>query len=216
MRFGLIFSMSLPLIASFGCKPQSQSELQSLDNYAAGKTINTNFCSASASELKPQKDRLLLSDRILFDAETAKDSAKMKDLRAQVVAALSAVPTNVQKMYLAMDGYVYVHAKTEELCGAKKSDNLDDHACFRFGRDPDGKRERVLDIYVQPTREAIRHNVVRQFGYVYTQFLARMTYKGVKNDIPRYEFQDEPQKLFNQKLAVASAFVADHASSVLD
>ena len=52
--------------------------------------------------------------------------------------ALTAVPPSIQKMFLTLDGYVYIRSDVEKICGAGK--NSDEAvACFRFGKDPDGK-----------------------------------------------------------------------------
>lgn len=190
------------------CKPSATSSVRTLDNFAADATVHQNFCGASAAVRQAEPARFILADRVVFDDVVARDPGRLRVLKDEVIASLTAVPPNIQKMFLAMDGFVYVRGDVGQIC-SEAAEGEGAASCFRFGQDPDGVRARVLDIYVAPSEPAIRHGLLRQFAFVYTQFLARLRFDGIRNGVPSYTFLEESQPLLDAKLAVADAYLDD-------
>ena len=203
---GLIYTMQ-----NCGREATDAATLQSLDNLAAGRRIHTNFCAASGSELKDPK-RTVLQSHIVIDQRIS--GSTYKDLLTETRAALTAVPPTVQAMFVAAGGSILVTPDAKARCasavGGRENDSIND-SCYILGPIPEEGIQQSLDILVAPTAESIRHNLVRQFGYIYARFLTRLKFNGYTNTGIKYFslMADVPDSLKADKDALAGAYLAD-------
>jgi len=158
------------------CKPsRNLSDVQSLDNFAAGEVVNRNMCSASP-------DRFGAAIAKAFDVQIdSKLQSGAEVLFQETMIALSAVPSRVLEEFSRFNGKVIVADEPSKYCGP----GLADDAVRRFAAEgaqavescflvtmpsnrpanssvaPFGQRMVVI---LGAKKRSIRHATVRQFG----------------------------------------------------
>jgi hypothetical protein len=149
-----------------GCKPKSaeESTTKTLDNFSRDDSdaVSSNACVGSKKKQTPRK--------ITF--EGVADSKKSK-LRNAVNTAYSAVPWRLHQWVLASKGSVVVSNKSSKICG-KSLTKTESNFVKEAGEHPESCWQlsgKNIKLVLPDDEKAIRHNLVRLAGYVYTQAL---------------------------------------------
>lgn len=199
----------LVLIAATGCKKSAGSQVQSLENLAAGRTINQNFC-AAPKKLAKDPERSLLYNRIVIDDDTAKNVKWASHLVAEATAAMTAIPPDVQRAFLQANGFINIHKSAGHRCAhGSQADLGEPTACVLIAPDPDVNAKQSLDIYLEPDPAVIRHELVRQFGYFVSQVLPRINAAPVRPGAPLTLASDDSEGMKARKNAILAAYLKD-------
>jgi hypothetical protein len=100
------------LLAS-ACKPAAQnsgSQLQTLDNFTAGKRIKTNECAGNPAMENDATLKDILAEAAARVSDPDSDQARKKLNTAAVRQAFSAVPPSLQAQFLGMGGRILLAA----------------------------------------------------------------------------------------------------------
>jgi hypothetical protein len=170
------------------------SSLATLDNVAANAKLRGNECRGEEDAALPSgafnaakyAGRVMIPDaRIVVEGVDAATAAKLKD---EVKIALTAVPAYSQRLFDKLTGNVLVTTNAAKLCGAVISDPSKPQymtpeavdtieSCTllidRRSGATDGS-DRTLALVIKATPDAIRHGLVRGFGYMHAQFFPRL------------------------------------------
>lgn len=221
MRFSLCAALVLTL-SLVSCK-SPHSKQASLDNFAAGAAYKTNLCSGSRAEQEALKDATPIP--MIVDVA---DKTQNILLRTEAVVALSAVPPKLVDRFIKMNGTITITPFANQTCRMLMAANRDQLrfaaegqdsilACTTMSSRPSTNGMQSLDMFVDADADAIRHALVRQFGFFYAQMLSRMLATGKPNEhTPTYLLQAAPNMAFEQQSdLLASAFLRDIAASQL-
>jgi hypothetical protein len=199
-----LIQLSVLVCVFVACKPKAVSTLKSLDNYAAGARVRTNDC---AGDPKLSSDRVgqqiasdLESKHMKFELSSGADKTA---LSTAVKNAFSALPMDVQGMFLALQGQIVVTKDANQYCTvmdrlsvgqsanskqaeitALKEGKETVSACYWF-MPPDvfekvykvrqSKRAgQIFTVFVKDDVQEIRHGLVRAFGYMVAQVSPRI------------------------------------------
>jgi hypothetical protein len=188
-----------------GCKSDtSESEVRTLDNYAAGTRLRTNDCSGDPNLVNDRVGRQIGTDleakHLKFELSPGANQAL---LAAAVKNAFSALPMDVQGMFLAMQGQIVVTKDAHQYCtvvdrvaaGQTSSSKEAEISALKEGREtisacywfmpPDvfekvyqvrqNKRAaQIFTVFVKDDVQEIRHGLVRAFGYLVAQVSPRL------------------------------------------
>jgi hypothetical protein len=135
------------------------------------------------------------------------DKSKRAELYKSAAIALTSVPLSIQKIYEHLGGTIAISSNPEPYCNnatlnpnlpsflPKESKKNTSDGCFVFERHSNGHR---LHIVIRADHQAIRHNLVRIFGYQTAQFIAHLEYFK-KNE--RFELNSRPSDSFEKAKA---------------
>ena len=98
-----------------GCKPMAQSDLQTLDNFAAGNRVSVNSCKAPA-ELIESAERNYLRDRIEADFQSRVSVETLKSMKEVARVVATAIPGALQLQFTALGGRVIITDKSNKIC----------------------------------------------------------------------------------------------------
>lgn len=199
-----LVQLSAILCLLIGCKPDGLSKTKSLDNYAAGERIRTNDCSGDPKLANDKVGRQIAADleskHMSFELSSGADR---DDLSASVKKAFSALPMDVQAMFLALQGRIVITKDAHQYCtvtdrmmaGQTKAGKEAEISSLKEGKEtvsacywfmpPDvfekvykvrqNKRAgQILTIFVKDDVQEIRHGLVRAFGYLVAQVSPRI------------------------------------------
>jgi len=191
---------ALALLAGLGCKPTSQSSLQTLDNFAAQKRLKDNSCAG-----RPNDQYLPSVEAIMSRVSGSTDIEVMGAVRS----AVAAVPETLRSLFLALDGTIKLDSNPRRFCGDAKGGNSagqETYSCFAFRELTAGGG---VAIVAKNHPDAINHSLVRQFGYFYAQYLSKHSYEyDASGRVTKAARSDNPG-LRARKTAVANAFLSD-------
>lgn len=191
-------------------KSGSLAENKSLDNMLISSTdVNRkNNCEANPSAGKPKNPAMAV-------VEFAPDVKNRESTyRSAVEQTLGSIPEATQEYFVKeYRGAITVTYKAADICGEKRSDpksplylepNLraDIAGCF-IEEEPakDGKRPKV-HIYMMPDETVIKHNFVRTWAMLFSQYWARKNTDGTSAP-------EEPAKLSEVKEQLAETFLRE-------
>lgn len=220
--------------ASFGCKRPDSSRLKTLDNFAAGKRVKTNVCSGDPALANLDGlDVVLTSLRERIDYETKADKAAIE--RA-VTESFSAVPPDVQNLFLMLNGRILVSDNANSICtdmdrhmaqGMDKTLKADELAalkedldkvtsCYLFGTPSltkrlKGQERQMLTIVVPGLPAEIQHSIVRSVGYLVSNVFSHLIYS--EGDGVITWISEENPSFTNKKEEIAAAFLKDVGAS---
>ena len=231
------------IITLFSCKPLSESEsgAKSLDNFAAGSKVNDNDCSASPNhdingkatsnyELSARNaaSRNLLHYSVKADYGSGKLGLnEYKNLKEIARTALTAIPSDVQELFLSQKGEIVITEQANAICtndmiehfkGDKRNvkkaelDSLKEGlsgiaGCYIFVPERKGE-EQLFEIYIDANESTIKHGLVRVFGYMLGEFYSRMMPRN-KKATDYVMVAQEPEKSRAKKKALVTAFFKD-------
>lgn len=184
----------LLLIAVTSCKTGGDSNLESLDNYSRSgdAALKVNVCSGANGkdfnlywgEGATAKDRIQV------------DSPLKEQLKPAIQKSLTAVPDGLQDWFFDKGGRMIISANASELCKAEASRKSDlsetaaaYHSCWKIeaGKFPviyinanaDIARSKFISTGsdLEVLTQEMQHSIVRSFGYVFSEVLARLTPK---------------------------------------
>jgi hypothetical protein len=193
-----------PIFILLACKPQDFSRTKSLDNYEAGARVRTNDCAGDPKLTNDKVGRQIAADleakHMSFELSSGADRTA---LSSSVKNAFSALPMDVQGMFLALQGRIVVTKDAHQYCtvtdrmmagqtptakeaeiSALKEGQDTVSACYWF-MPPDifenvykvrqNKRAgQIFTIFVKDDEQEIRHGLVRAFGYLVAQVSPRI------------------------------------------
>jgi hypothetical protein len=210
-----------------GCKPQPpNSEVQSLENFAAGELIKRNSCDSSPEAVKSDAVVKLMKRSFVEGPKT---------LRDQVEKAVAAVPRDYLELFESLGGRVRVTSQVgiycdpilNEITGFRQG--FVSEACYQLDPEPDS----FAQIVVLNTPEAVGHHIVREFGFVFSQILAKsnivvqgnklkiQSSSGVRSDL--VEIRGQLMESFLKdvvysphfNLETVRPFIGDHSSKIV-
>lgn len=179
-KFRITTTIVIGMTALSACKPKTAplSQAKSLENFAAGEDVRINVCSAPFNELDAKDPRKKVT--AFFDV---KDAGVAQKATGELMLALSAVPDDAFRLFQMDKGKVLVSENAAKYCsfnGAVKFKGKSPVFQSCFVTIPYGsgktKMEKALEgrtLVVSPDTAAIRHGIVRSFGYFVADFLAR-------------------------------------------
>lgn len=200
---GISLSILALSLGSSGCKELNEgqeSDTKTLDNFAAGKIVNKNVCSgtntvprdyfaeasfadvrATATGSQGKITEADLDTKVIILTDDGKQLGSSE--RSAVVNAYQALPREVQDMFLAFKGKIFVTDNVETHCGSMYSSKKDDvtymsnearnkiNSCWR-SRTVSGRP--WLEVILPNNAPGIAHNLVRTFGYLISQYWLNM------------------------------------------
>jgi hypothetical protein len=227
--------LSSVLVLSVSCKKMETSRLQSLDNFAAGKRVQTNVCAGNPALSNDAGLQQLLQEveRRIVDQDSNAET-KSKNRKA-VRDAFSALPPFAQSQFLALGGQVLLSKDANKLCTAsvvergqrlKRSDDelkllregyADVKACFVLANPAEleatgiASKSQLHMIIIANQPAEVSHNFVRVFGYMNAQLSARMAVQGdfISRDTQAVLTADYSQKFEASRRQIAQAFLDD-------
>ncbi len=177
---------SLLLVVSTGCKPPKpktaageSASLKTLDNFAAQKTVRQNRCEARPGDATRTQPA---AARIVVDPEL---STRFPDALPALRTTLGAVPDEVQAYFVEQfRGEIHLTEDANTVCTESFSDADSPlyvpetqrkavAGCFRETEAATETTRPKLVVYLAPNAEAIRHNLVRVFGWMFTKIYAK-------------------------------------------
>jgi hypothetical protein len=213
-----------------GRRIDNEADLRTLDNFAAGKRVKTNKCSGDPSLARHDGLNVVLSALLgRIDWETTADKAVLTEA---VNAAFSAVPADVQNIFLTLNGRILVTNKSNAVCTdmdrqmvdatskqykeselkALKEDLSSVSACYLFGvpslvKRATGKSAQLMTIVLPDDPNEIRHSLVRTMGYLVSNVFSRLIYSSQDKVIT---WISEENPVFTQlKDKLAKSFLKD-------
>lgn len=201
-----VATVSLVLMS---CKPSGDdSSGKSLDNFARGNGENarTNLCGFA-----------ITNERYLELAPSAKAkinriSGKSMQLRLQAASALTAVPAPIQTFFYGSGGRIILSDHVEVDCkaavltegerkfvGERSNQQV---GCWRRN----GER---VEVVLAADAKVIRHNTVRMFAYLYSQYFVERFALAKLPDNIKYAVDKGVSRFSKQRSVLASAFLAD-------
>ncbi len=172
--------VSLISVTNSSCKKLNNSNLQSLDNFAAQQTLRDNSCVGDGKSVKFQS---------LIDS--VKISGGSADSRRAVRDSLAAVPAGLLNFFVLSEGVVNITNQPVASCSKGSSTDLANqakyektHSCatqgirknFKANAQTVSKILPPIDIYITDDAAVIRHYLVRQFGLVFFGTYSRTAY----------------------------------------
>jgi hypothetical protein len=152
-----------------GCKPQQNlgSDEKSLENFASQSLLKTNACIGDPGELGTDSVNAIVAGI---------KGKRNAELDRAVREAVSAVPENLRDAFVALSGEVVLVDDTDLMCRPDEQllatggndAKYEFSACYRY-RPASTEAPRLLQIVMKPDATQIRHGLVRQFGYFYTE-----------------------------------------------
>lgn len=207
MRLLIASAVFSALLAS-ACKPNggNTSQVKDLTNFSLGGDAVKNECVGDQ-----KSGKRLLASRVVVKGPSAEGNAAA--LKAEVAKALSAVPAEVDAAASALGLAIIVSDTASDTCNAVlggasrqiKSGKLD--ACFLFQK-PKGEKPApaTLAIYVKSDVSSIRNALVRELGYVTSQFIPDVRLDDAGQLILQQERDANFAKL---KATVTASYLAD-------
>jgi hypothetical protein len=166
-------------LGSLGCKKPT-SRLKTLENFASGKDVRVNACTAPADQLDRKDPRNKVA--VFIDVG---DTQFAKKLSVELILALSAVPDAAFKIFQAKNGKVLVTPDASKICnfkGALKFNGVSPVAKSCLVYTPFGTTSKKFlkamegaTLVIVPDATAIRHGVVRSMGYMLADTLDKDT-----------------------------------------
>jgi hypothetical protein len=212
MRLPIAITVVSLVVAGIGmsCKPPAGSEVQSLENFAAGKVLRTNVCSANIDEIEP-------GDLDKFEIMVDEKDPVKKDLIWSVVRlSMSAIPDELKYLLQLDNTKVLVTPNAKQLCGANAfatgSDSFKDRkavSCFIHTNDTTESMKGMTFVF-SPHPAYINHILVRNVGYAYSQYYAWKYTLVDRNGNPT---KVNTVNYADLRMNLAEAFLQDIASS---
>jgi hypothetical protein len=172
----LVFSILVLLVC---CKPSSEpSNLQSLENFAAGSVVNKNNCSAA-----PALQKSLLADN-LFNAHVQPKGQIDDQALANAKLAATSLPRRVRDLFHRLGGRIVVASDVVEQCNNIIQGIPTSKKFFAEGKSvidscalllPESQDQQVFEVFIADKAETIQHGLIRQFGLVTSQILSRVS-----------------------------------------
>lgn len=190
VRFQILLS-ALILVALMSCKPPGTgSNLNTLENLAAGKTINWNECQNPS--LPDSKVQEILSTDFIEGGDSQTRTAAAK--------AYLMIPDELKRIFAdKLRGKIVLTKDTKELCAASD----DAAACYTsFNRNG-------MAIVLKDEKKLVAHHLVRQFGYILSQVLPKMDEVQASHVVILN--QEDRDDFAAIKVNLASAYLADLA-----
>ncbi len=226
--------LSSLLYVAQNCGKNPSSRLKSLDNFAAGRRVKTNVCSgdpALANEDGLNVALSALTGRI--DYETKGDK---KQLEVAVKTAFSAVPADIQNLFLTLNGRVLVTDNANGVCTnmdrqmasglgkafkaeelkALEEDMNSVTSCYLFGvpsitKQITGQDGQMLTLVLPGSVTEIKHSLVRSIGYLVSNVFSHLVYSMSDNVITWVSLENP--SFTAKKDEVAAGFLQDVAKS---
>lgn len=202
----LLFSLLVMLVMP-ACKPAGQSSVASLENFAAQETLKENRCIGSAASLKSASVETLLESL---------DGPIDSSLRIAVRESLAAVPAKVRRLFMDLGGRIKLVPDTESLCGqflgetkygGRTGNTIE--GCFII-READGEGNPAQMVVVLKSEVlAIQHGLVREFGYLFSQYISRLRVTRSGDKITAVSGNEDSPGMARRKTALANAFLSD-------
>jgi hypothetical protein len=156
------------------CKHTTGSQVQSLENFAAGSDLHLEQCSANAQGTSSPR---LLTQRLAFDGSQAQAS---KDALAQLAASvLTALPAEVDAAAYYSGLHIVFSDRTPDICSAELSSPPADTSTLTScivlaGVNSDGKNGHQLAVYMKPDPAILQSSLIREMGYFVVQYLGSL------------------------------------------
>ncbi len=191
-----------------GCKPKSNSDTKSLENFSAGSEIRVNHCSGDPDKFASRKDVHGIGINVNgVDAKTA------EKLKTEAFIAMSAVPPTFVNAFKVWGGKLLITSEIDKLCSLggmiPEAATGGVRACsltIPITQKTVNPGERGLTIVIEPSAISIRHSLVRAMGYLMVQeFAEHINFQGDSN-FSSAEF-------FRLEAMLTKAYLADLASS---
>ena len=152
-------------VATYSCKPKSQSQLRSLDNFS-GVSSRSNTCLADPSkQYEAAQHPMTAVIRLIGPMASGLDTP----LKAKLQHAIVNIPEPVQRIFALSAGKVVVADNSKELCAAAnvvntstKNDESKDSCLVYIAPSPANKQ--VLHLVLPPDMGRIQHNIMRLVG----------------------------------------------------
>lgn len=164
-------------VLPIACKPAASSDIKTLENFALNEDVRINVCSAPVDELEKRDPRKKVSSFI-----EVSDAALAKELSAELILALSAVPDAAFDIFQARKGKILVTYDAPRFCGFAgavqfKGKTPTFRSCMvnipvGSGKTAQTKAFEGLTLVTVPDAKAIRHGIVRSMGYMVADTLA--------------------------------------------
>lgn len=228
-------AISFALVAAASCKKMETSRIKSLDNFAAGKRVQTNVCAGNPELSADAGLRQILQEveRRVVDKDS--DTETKSKNRKAVSDAFSALPPFAQSQFLGLGGQILLTKDANQLCTAsviergkrlKRSEDelqllregyADVKACFVLANPAEleaagitSKSQLHLIIIANQPAE-VSHNFVRVFGYMNAQMSARLAVKGDfrSKDTQAVLTSDYSREFEDSRRQIAQAFFDD-------
>ena len=217
-----------------GCKagPQNESEVKTLDNFAAGRTVSINRCEGGTdnSALLARWDRRINLSPAL---KRTLDPAAQDKYRSQVHSYIKTVPLQVQKAFLDFGGEIVLSAEAKKLCSARMADPQGNQyaaearrqleGCYLYTQGDQDTELEDQDLFavfhqINPAdvaegfdenQKIIAHGGVRIFGLMYAQLFSKIA-PNKAADGRKYQFDVyDSLKVSSAKRHLANSFLVD-------
>jgi hypothetical protein len=182
------------------CKKPANSQVKTLENFALNSDVRINACSANIKDLEKDDPRKKIGAIIEVD-----NVEKAKILSVELMLALSAVPDEAMKIFIAQGGKVLISPDAPRFCafgGAIRFKGKTPIFASCVVDIPNGSGKTVMQkglegrtLVMTPEPAVIRHGVVRTMGYMLADTL------------------DNDAGFAKLKIELANAFLMDVASS---
>jgi len=121
MRFSaaiVLLAVSLP-----NCKPQSGSEVQSLENFSSGTLLRKNVCFGDRETIEPR-------DMLDFPVIVNASKSDAEPLETVARSSLSAIPYDMKAMVMMAGGKILISRDAPKLCGKDRLKSGSDGGSF--------------------------------------------------------------------------------------
>ena len=219
---GILCVVSAALMTGVSCKRNVSGEagsessgFKTLDNFAAGTDHRTNECRGSVANIIPD-NKIVLNGAIFSGPNKAKVEA---EYRGYVKEYLSSVPTDVQRVFNALNGEILVTDKAQEICSQPFADGGSSQfvaegrrkveSCFVYATNAD-QTQAWFTVIHKPEAKVIRHGGLRVFGSIYAQFIPRLALNANTSAKQKFVLQEnETIEFANYKSRISAKFVSD-------
>lgn len=215
-----IVGLSL-VVLGLSCKRMPQSDLQTLQDFSANGSVAGNICQGSNTTESRFAAHTFINNKMCSTMNPADPDAGKCEV---VKRTLTAVPSAVQTAYFDLGGNIAVHSSANMLCSEllsnpKSPQYLPDASrrkisgCLMFVQGGDFKGlaagQSRLMMFLDNNDLAIQHNLVREFGFLYSQMIPRMTMDTASKKYNLDIASPEDVKFTGLKVEVASKYLAD-------
>lgn len=231
--------LTLVMLLAGACKPAAQnsgSQLQTLDNFAAGKRVKTNECAGNPAMENDPTLKGVLAEAEARVSDPNSDQARKKLNVAAVRQAFAAVPPSLQAQFLGMGGRILLAADANKLCTDETrnkapytkftkedlkalSESLNEvRSCYLFMIPAEieavlgiKSENPMYTIVIKNDPVEIKHGMVRVFGYMNAQLSGRLAVDGdFTSPSTKVALAKTPNEKFEKtKLKITKAFLDD-------
>jgi hypothetical protein len=160
-----------------GCKPGTESNVQSLENFAANKILHRNECRAPKAFL-PKRLPDAKKIPVMFIGKTAK--ARTSELKSVVQQTLTALPIQVLKMFETAGGEIVIEDNAVKNCTeiSRKSglvpSNVDVESCHLYTTNKKTLQPHIA-IMISPDEAIIKHDLVKAVGLAISHRISKFS-----------------------------------------